>query len=400
MTPGPIGPGQLTQHIITVLLIDDQPMIGEAVRRMLDTEKDVAFHFLSDPGKALSFALEISPTVILLDLIMPEIDGLTLVKFMRANARLKNVPIIVLSSKEEAVTKAQAFALGVNDYLVKLPDKIELIARIRYHSMAYINLLQRNEAYRALFESQQALKKELDRAAQYVISLLPKPLKEKGLSTNWRFIPSSSLGGDAFGYHWLDDENFSMYLLDVCGHGVGSALLSVSAMNALKTQALPATDFGRPDQVLMALNKAFPMEEHNDLYFSIWYGVYNIGTRKLTYASGGHPPALLMEGAADQIRGLATENLLIGAIPNVPFKSGECTLSVPARLYLYSDGVYEIKKSSDGEMWELKEFMAFMNDQRPREKNAIERLIHHAQTLQGSESFEDDFCMVEIAISM
>jgi PleD family two-component response regulator len=151
----------LTEHGITVLLVDDQAIVAAAVKRMLETETDISFHYCQDPNQALQKALEVSPTVILQDLVMPDIDGLTLVRFFRGHPRLKNIPLIVLSTREEAATKAEAFALGANDYLVKLPDRIELIARIRYHSAGYINLLQRNEAYEALLESQQALASEL-----------------------------------------------------------------------------------------------------------------------------------------------------------------------------------------------------------------------------------------------
>jgi signal transduction histidine kinase len=145
------------KHKITVLLVDDQQMIGEAVRRMLAEEKDISFHYCQDPARAIQTANEISPTVILQDLVMPEINGLTLVKFFRANPSTKNVPLIVLSSKEEPEIKAAAFAIDANDYLVKLPDKLELIARIRYHSMGYINMIERDEAFEALQKSQQEL---------------------------------------------------------------------------------------------------------------------------------------------------------------------------------------------------------------------------------------------------
>ncbi|MEM5788685.1 MAG: response regulator, partial [Syntrophobacteraceae bacterium] len=147
----------LTQHRVTVLLIDDQPIVGEAVRRMLSSEQDINFHYCSDPTQAIKEAIRVSPTVILQDLVMPQLDGLTLVRYFRANKTTRNIPLIVLSSKEEAQTKAEAFALGANDYLVKLPDRLEIVARIRYHSKGYINLLQRNEAYNALLESQRQL---------------------------------------------------------------------------------------------------------------------------------------------------------------------------------------------------------------------------------------------------
>ena len=202
----------------------------------------------------------------------------------------------MLSTKEEPTVKAEAFALGANDYIVKLPDRLELLARIRYHSKGYINLLQRNEAYQALLESQKRLANEMKQAANYVRSLLPDKLKKGDIRTDWRFIPSAELGGDSFGYHWLDDDHFAFYLLDVSGHGVGSALLSVSAMNALRSQALPQTDFRDPGQVSAALNNAFQMDQQNGLFFTIWYGVYHKPTRRIDYAGGGHPPALLLTG--------------------------------------------------------------------------------------------------------
>ena len=238
---------------------------------------------------------QVTPTVILQDLVMPEIDGLTLVKFFRANLSTRDVPLIVLSSKEEPVVKAQAFGLGANDYLVKLPDKIELIARIRYHSQAYIHLLERNEAYQKLEASQKQLAEEIARAASYVSSLLPPPL-EGETRTDWRFVPSTALGGDVFGYHWLDADHLALFLLDVCGHGVGAALMAVSALNVLSSRTLPATDFRDPGMVLKGLNESFQMEKHNSQYFTIWYGVYSRLDHCLRHAGGGHPAALLFTG--------------------------------------------------------------------------------------------------------
>jgi two-component system chemotaxis family response regulator WspR len=140
-----------------VLLVDDQAMIGEAVRRALSEESDIDFHFCSDPHQALNVAQQIKPTVILQDLIMPGIDGLDLLGQYRSAPGLRDVPIIVLSTKEDPKVKSAAFTAGANDYLVKLPDVIELLARIRYHSRSYLTLQQRDEAYRALRESQQQL---------------------------------------------------------------------------------------------------------------------------------------------------------------------------------------------------------------------------------------------------
>lgn len=125
---------------ITVLLIDDQLIIGEAIRRTLACESDIAFHYCNDPTQALQTAVKVAPTVILQDLVMPSVDGLMLLRWFRAHPSTQNIPIIMLSTKDEPKLKADAFSHGANDYLVKLPDRIELIARIRYHSKAYNNL--------------------------------------------------------------------------------------------------------------------------------------------------------------------------------------------------------------------------------------------------------------------
>jgi CheY-like chemotaxis protein/nitrogen-specific signal transduction histidine kinase/HPt (histidine-containing phosphotransfer) domain-containing protein len=150
----PVG---LPDYHVMVLLVDDQAMVCEAVRRALSNQIDIDFHYCSDAREALAVANQIKPTVILQDLVMPGIDGLTLLNQYRTNPGTRDIPIIVLSTNENPQVKGQAFALGANDYLVKLPDRIELIARIRYHSKAFLNLLQRDAAYRALRESQQQL---------------------------------------------------------------------------------------------------------------------------------------------------------------------------------------------------------------------------------------------------
>src|SRR6266403_3736812 len=146
-----------SQYHAMVLLVDDQAMVCEAVRRALANQTDIDFHYCSDAREALTIANQIKPTVILQDLVMPGVDGLTLVSQFRANPPTKDTPIIVLSTNENPQVKGQAFAMAASDYLVRLPDKIELIARIRYHSKAMMNLLQRDAAYRALRESQQQL---------------------------------------------------------------------------------------------------------------------------------------------------------------------------------------------------------------------------------------------------
>jgi sigma-B regulation protein RsbU (phosphoserine phosphatase) len=380
-----------------VLLVDDQAIVGESVRRLLAAETDIVFHFCQDPARAIGTANAIRPTVILQDLVMPDIDGLQLVRFFRANRATRDIPMIVLSSKEEAATKAQAFALGANDYLVKLPDRLELIARIRYHSRSYLNLIERNEAYRQLEESQRHLADELAQAAHYVRSLLPEPL-EDAVKIRWLYIPSTQLAGDMFGYHWIDPDHLALYLLDVSGHGVGAALLAVSAGNVLSGQSLPSTDFRDPGQVLSRLNDVFQMERQGNKYFTMFYAVYRRATRELAYANAGHPAALLIsrpDTGAPAMRTLAATDPVIGMLPpGMPFDTSVEPLGEADRLLVYSDGVFEVE-GPDGVMWTFPEFLDFVRNM-PAEGSYLDRIHDEVRRLRGHDLLADDYSFLEV----
>jgi CheY-like chemotaxis protein len=148
--PGP------TNEYAMVLLVDDQAIVAESIRRML-AGQGIDLHCCANADEAIDVAGLVRPTVILQDLVMPGVDGLTLVRQYRADRVTRDIPIIVLSSKEDPTVKREAFAAGANDYIVKPSDRIELVARIRHHSHARTNQLQKDEAHRALRESQRRL---------------------------------------------------------------------------------------------------------------------------------------------------------------------------------------------------------------------------------------------------
>jgi sigma-B regulation protein RsbU (phosphoserine phosphatase) len=391
-------PATPTDQRVTVLLVDDQALVGETVRRSLAGESDITFHFCKDPNQAIATADAVHPTVILQDLVMPDIEGLELVRRYRAHGPTAEVPIVVLSTREEPVTKAEAFALGANDYIVKLPDRLELLARIRHHSRGYINQLQRDEAYRALEASQKALASDVESAAKYVRSLLPRKITKGAVRADWRFIPSAALGGDTFGYHMLDDRRFAFYLIDVVGHGVGAALLSVSVLNAIRSQSLPDTDFAAPEQVLTALNRRFEMSQQGDKYFTAWYGVYDVSSRRLDYSGGGHPPALLVRESADvaeRVSLLKAGGPMVGAFDDITFDVEHCEVPSGSRLYLYSDGVFEITRT-DGTMWPFEDYVQRMALPVEPDRPTMDRIIAEISEISGKEGYDDDFSIIEL----
>ncbi len=243
-------------------------------------------------------------------------------------------------------------------------------------------------------QSQARLADELAEAAAYVASLLPARL-ERPVRSDWVFIPSRQLGGDTFGYHWLDKHRLAIYLLDVCGHGVGAALLSISVTNVLRSQSLPGTDFGDPGAVLTALNQRFPSAEQNEMNFTIWYGVYDHARAQLAYASGGHPPAVLVvpgegRGRADQ---LCTPNFMIGMVAGTRYEAETYAVPAGSRLFVFSDGVYEVASPS-GAWLDFEQFVQMLVDRAAPDAAGLAGVLADVRAWQQRETFEDDCSIV------
>jgi two-component system, chemotaxis family, response regulator WspR len=229
-------------YVIRVLLVDDQAMIGEAVRRALAQQPSIEFRYCGNPAEALGVAQKTRPTVILQDLVMPGIDGLTLVRQYRANPLTKDIPIIVLSTKEEPTVKSEAFALGANDYLIKLPDAIELIARVRHHSRAYLNQLQRDAAYLALHESQRKLMEintELERLTNVdgLTGLSNRRYFNEYAAAQWKLAVREQT---PFSVLMVDVDSFKRYN-DTYGHLAGDEVLKGIA-TAMQRSFMRPTD--------------------------------------------------------------------------------------------------------------------------------------------------------------
>jgi serine phosphatase RsbU (regulator of sigma subunit) len=201
--------------------------------------------------------------------------------------------------------------------------------------------------------------RELLKARKYVESLLPAPIQTGPVLAEWSFVPSSQLGGDAFGYYWLDPTTFVFYLLDVSGHGVGSAMHSVTVLNVLRQRALPNVDFRNPAEVLANLNDMFQMETHNGLMLTMWYGVYRTDNRVLTYGSAGHHPAYLVPADRQASRPIGSPALMIGAFPTMTYESEQTEVPAGSSLYLFSDGLFEFV-TKEQQQWALADLLPLL----------------------------------------
>lgn len=307
---------------------------------------------------------------------------------------------IVLVDVTDEHDDAQRVQQKAYDMTLLSEREAQLIQRLEAANAALLRTQRELEQSReALLRTNRRLEQELTDAANYVRSILPAPLTEPFV-VDWRYVPSTELGGDSFGYHWLDADHFAFYLLDVCGHGVGSALLSVAVSNALRSKVLPGIDFRAPGAVLSALNDAFLMENHNDLYFTIWYGVFEPRTRRVKFASAGHPPALLVHAAAAgpearaQVEELRGAGPLLGMFAGSVYRHREHTVPPRSRLFVLSDGAYEIQRP-DGSMLDFDEFVGVLAQQETAAQTDLERIWAFVRELHGEGPLDDDFSLVE-----
>jgi predicted ATPase/energy-coupling factor transporter ATP-binding protein EcfA2 len=237
------------------------------------------------------------------------------------------------------------------------------------------------------------MRAEFAAGIKYVRDCIPAPM-DGSVSVDWRYVPASTLGGDTIGYYWVDHDHLVFYLVDVTGHGLDSALLSVSIANVIRSEALSGADMRRPDQVLAQLNDAFRGQQHGNKYFTIWYGVYHSATRCLTWAGGGHPPAVVLVPDEPNPLVLSSEGLMMGVLPGQKFPSQSCQVPVEARLLIFSDGAFEIFR--DGRpVWNLPDCIAHLAVLAKGESSLMDELLQHVQRLRGSPHLDDDFSIIE-----
>ncbi len=241
----------------------------------------------------------------------------------------------------------------------------------------------------------QELDRDLEKARNYVLSLLPSPIVTGTVQAEWFIVPSAKVGGDAFGYGALDNDRFAIYLIDVSGHGVGAAMLSVSILNVLRQLALPGTDFGRPDEVLNRLNAMFQMENHNGMFFTIWYGVYNRLDRSLVYSSGGHHPAYVVSPDRKTFVPLTTMGPLIGVQEDKRFSRADTRIPAGSALHLFSDGVFEIA-DKQGRQLGLSEFLPQLNQPAVEGRSEPQRIYQTVRNTARPGPLDDDFSYLVI----
>jgi len=376
-----------------VLVVDDDPMNRELLSRRLARHGYEVRS--SDSGiHALQHLRQEAFDLALLDLVMPGLDGYQVLCKMKADPALRHIPVLMISGLDQENGIARCIEAGADDYLTKPFNPVLLRARIGACLEKKRLRDQEQSTYQALVISQRQLAAELAEAGAYVSSLLPPPRTTGNVQAEWCFQPCTQLGGDGFGYHWIDEDHFAVYLLDVCGHGVGAALLAVSALNVLRAGPLWLDNLTDPARILSALNSMFPMEAQNEQYFTLWLGLYSRKHRQLAFATAGHPPAALMLPSGE-LRTLRTPGPPIGAYPGIQFTAQTVDIPSGSELFILSDGVYEIALP-DGTTGTFAEFLTSLAAARQGPGFHITHCLNAARLSRGSASLEDDYSLLHL----
>lgn len=377
-----------------ILVVDDQPANRDVLVRRLQ-RNGLQTSVAENGAEALSLIGTGSYDLVLLDIMMPIMDGYETLVRLKSNEATRHIPVIMISALDELESVIRCIEAGAEDYLPKPFDPTLLRARINA-CLEKKSLRDKEQNYlQQILQTQKRLTHELEEAEEYLRSLFPVPA-ESPLQVTWKHQSCSELGGDALGYHWIDETHFAMYVLDVCGHGVGASLLSATAINVLRSGSLPVSDMRQPAEVLGTLNNMFLIEQQNNRFFTIWYGVFNIETRTLTYGGAGHPAALLFTPGAGHpsLHRLKSTGAIIGIIEGMDYQQLTCSIPEGSHLIVLTDGCFEVIHG-DGSMMDAEVLDHFLIEH-IQEDDMAEAWFLECQRRRGDTTLDDDFTLLRI----
>jgi len=382
-----------------LLVVDDNEMNRDMLSRRLERKGYTVE--MADGGVAALEAMESNSfDLILLDIMMPDIDGMEVLTRLRKTYSQTDLPIIMATAKDESTDIVAALKLGANDYVTKPLDFPVVHARVA-------NALGRKFAAEALKAANERMQRDLEAAARVQQALLPDeaPVVE-GAEFAWCYRPCDELGGDALNIFKLDDQQVAFYVSDVSGHGVPSALLSVAVGHQLSQLFAEGGDGNEgnnelidPARLAKRLNTLFPMDTKARLYFTLVYGVLNMQTREFRFVSAGSPgPTVIRADGSKEVHDVPA--VPIGMFEESEYENTVIQLQAGDRIYLHSDGLYEERHGESGELFERERMTGALADKRsdPLEQS-ITGLVDAVLEWRGEPNLSDDATVVACAIT-
>jgi phosphoserine phosphatase RsbU/P len=334
------------------------------------------------------------PDLILLDVMMPDLDGWDTCKRIKESKKTKDIPVIFLTAKAEVEDMVKGFDSGGVDYITKPFNSRELLARVKTHLELKYSKEELQKQKDKLQAAYSLINNDLKTAEKYIKATVPAPLITNDIEMAWEFIPASSIGGDTFGYHMLDEDNFAFYMIDVSGHGVSSALLSVSMINAIRFEYVKGADFYSPASVFEKLNEKYDMLDHNYLFSTAWYAVYNLKNKTLKYATAGHPSGLLISEDYPEGFLLTSNSSIVGVGPSGEYFEREIAIKKPTSLFVFTDGTFEIIKTN-GDNHEVEELHEYLKKNIDKNHKEIRELYQRLLKMSNANKLCDDFSILK-----
>jgi sigma-B regulation protein RsbU (phosphoserine phosphatase) len=380
-----------------ILIVDDLAVNRQLLRAALSR---AGFDCLlaGDGPAALLAAREDKPDLVLLDVLMPGMDGYQVCAQLKADPATADIPVIFLSSLDEAADKVKGLAAGAADYVAKPFDRGEVLARVQTQLRLRHLTRSLQDLNRDLTEKQARLDEDLRAAADIQRALIPPPgLAFPGLHASWLFVPSARVGGDIFNALQLDDEHVAIYILDVNGHGVPPAMIALLVWQSLSPAMglVVARDAGksaiaRPAAVLAALESEYPFERF-ERYFTIAYLVLHVPSGRLIHSSAAHPAPLVARRGGG-LQALAEGGSIVG-LRLGGYEEGEVVLEPGDRLFLYTDGIVEYESAS-GEVFGQERFHQALREARGLPLAAVgEHLYGSLERFGGGAAAHDDISL-------
>lgn len=327
-----------------ILVINDDESIRDLTRHNLKAKGYETFE-ASNGLAGIEQAVQVNPDLILLDILMPDVDGYETCRRLKALPVTKDIPILFLSSLTSPKDKIKGLEMGAVDFISNVADKGELIARVQTHLKIQSlkkSLMDTNEL---LIRKQQNLDDNLNAAAIIQRSFLPPAnFKMPGIDLASIWLPANPLGGDIFNTIQCGSDKIIFYMVDVSGHDVPSALVTVSVSQYLHQKNISNSSFS-PLQIMKDLDNEYPIERF-DRYFTIFYGILDISTGAFSYSSAGHPSAVVIsEGKKHKL--LDKGGAIIGINTGQVYEEGIEVLCPGDKVILFTDGVSEMKNLDD-----------------------------------------------------
>lgn len=373
------------KKLAKVLIVDDLATNVDLIKAYLE-EEGYAILTASNGKEAWEIAQKELPDIILLDVMMPIMDGYEACRLIKGNKSTENIPVVIITSLSETSSRIEGLEAGADDFLSKPFNIYELLARVK-------SLVRIKKYYTQILDQNRVFQEELEIAKKVQEAILPSNnFKIEGLSLNYKYIPCKTVGGDYFNFVQLPDNQFGIFLSDVMGHGVAGSLITMVLKTFFDSLVRKVK---KPSDFLFELNNELQTIFGDILiYATAIYLIIDLKNKKLLYSNGGHPSALLFNQKKSEIEELKCKGTILGIFKDATYETYERKLDMNDQVLLYTDGITDVEDSNDRMLGDERLHDIVKQNKALDPKKLIEILLKEVYKYAKEEHFEDDINLI------